>query len=88
MRLLCRIIGFLTLGLFLVAEAHALWVLRPMSQLGEALIVFGDDALVPFQLRLASYCAGALDFANSGFLLPAAFGLSLGVWLLLRRYRS
>ena len=84
MAILRRIIGFLALGLFVVGEVHAFWVLRPMHDLDHALIVFGDDSLVPLQFRLASYRAGAGAFEDPGFLIPSAFGLILAIFWVMR----
>ena len=83
--LLRRVFAILAWVLFITGELHAFWVLRPMSNLDHALMVFGDGSIVPFQFRLASYRAGAGAFGDPGFLLPVAFGLTLAVYLVLRR---
>ena len=85
MTLLRRAFGVLAWALFIAGELHAFWVLRPLRNLDHAWIVFADDSIVPFQFRLASYRAGAGAFGDPGCLLPAAFGLALAGYLVLRR---
>jgi|GEM_PF-6599055 len=84
MPLLRRAFGVLALALFIAGELHAFWVLHPMTNIDHAWIV-ADDSIVPFQFRLASYRVGAGAFGDPGFLIPAAFGLALAVYLVLRK---
>lgn len=86
MTLLRRVFAILAWVIFITGELHAFWVLRPMSNLDHALMVFGDGSIVPFQFRLASYRAGAGAFGDPGFLFPAAFGLTLAVYLVIRKF--
>jgi len=85
MTFLRRAFGVLAWLLFIAGEIHALWVLCPLSNIDHAWILFANDSLVPFQFQLASYRAGAGAFGDPGFLIPAAFGLALAVYLVLRR---
>lgn len=83
-RLLARFrtaLGFLALGLFLVAEAHAFGVLRPFDNVDHAWI-FSGESLVPLQFRLLAYHLGAGDFRSLEVLLPLAFLTSLGGYAL------
>lgn len=85
MTLLRRTFGVLAWVLFIAGELHAFWVLRPMSNIDHAWIAFADDSIVPFQFRLASYRARVVAFGDPGFLIPAALGLSLAVYLVMRK---
>lgn len=85
MTLLRRTFAALAWLLFIAGELHACWVLRPWSNLDHAWMVFGNDSIVPYQFRLASYRAGAGALGDPGFLIPASFGVALAGYLVLRR---
>ena len=79
-------LGVLDIALFLGAEIHAWWVVSPTGVLCENPdfgVMWHQDSMVPMQIRLMSYRAGAGDFRDWGFLLPSAALLALGSILLI-----
>ena len=79
-------LGVMDFALFLAAEIHAWWVISPTGILCENPdfgVMWHQDSMVPMQFRLMSYRAGAGDFRDWGFLLPAAALIALGSILLI-----